>query len=193
LLIKSAKELEAYRLPKYEGYSWEFILIEHIRLKFNQKWRDIIFGHTCVESDTYPILRRFLRTKYDEVYSTYDKKRERWPDFFALKKNLFGLKTIAIDSKVNYNELVRFLDQATEFLRYSNYVFQATTSELILEIAEKAKNLVGWERILKGKLKGAGVGLILIDMTSKDVKQVFEGPESSCLDKEEKRKRLAML
>jgi len=195
LLEECAKELADYNLPKYKDYTWQGILVEKIVDAVNPKWKNIIFGHCDSEDRLYPVIRRFLKREYDAVYPTYDKKREGWPDFFCLKKGwLGGIKTtVAVDAKVDYGQFKRFLDQATNFMKYADYVFLATTPGLVIEIGEKNRSAVWGESILREKLESVDIGYIIVDMTSGEVVTTKGGEKSSYLDKEEKERRLRML
>jgi hypothetical protein len=118
----------------------------------------------------------------------YNNKKEKWPDFFALKaRTLRNPLLSSIDAKVNYNELIRFLDQSTRFLRYSDYVYLAATPGLIIEVGKREKQEAAYgEEILQNKLKKIGIGLLIIDMKSEIIFEAQNPEKSDLLSDEEK-------
>jgi len=196
LLEKAAKHLERKGLDKYRNYYSHEILCEEIAETVKaRKWFNYIFGHTDSEEKLYPLIKKYLKGQYTKVFETYDKKGEKWPDFFAIKKKLLGgRELVAVEAKAKFSEYKRFLNQSRIFMRYSDYVFLAATPGFVVEVGHKVRGKSAYGvSILQEDLGKDGIGLLVVDMTSKNVNSYFDISESELLDEEEKKKCLRKL
>ena len=195
LLRDSARKVRKRGLTQYEGYDWEDILSELIFERTNRKWRNIVFGHTDNEEDLYPLLRRYLKSeKGFEIHPTYDFKKERWPDLYGVRwGRLWGKRTIAVDAKVSYNQFGRFLDQATNFVKYSHEVYLGATPGLVAEIGAVLDGIATSEEMLVEKLRRVSAGAIVVDMTDREIVKKIDTGESGLLDKQHLDRRLRIL
>ncbi len=186
-LMKASKCLEKKRLDKYgKHYDYE-ILCEHAveALEDSPRIFNEVFGHVKDENKLYDPVRKYLKKEYSIEFQTDHLKRESWPDFFAFDKG-WGTDLVAVDAKTQFNEYKRFLNQASNFMRYSDKVFLAATPGLVIEIGRKAKELGAYgSQILEQNLTRACIGLLIVDMTARSVKMQIEAKKHSILDREE--------
>jgi hypothetical protein len=110
---------------------------------------------------------------------------------FAFRKN----KLYAFDAKATYLQYKRFLEQAANWMRYSDYVFLFTTPGLAVKIGEqKMEGGAYGENELKKDLKRNGIGLVIVDLGKRGlVRQVLDPEQSPHVDKELKEARLGDL
>jgi len=184
LLERTARNLTR-TYEKYKEYCWFEVLGDEIADCVNTKWFGTIFGHNRIEEKTYSLLKRALSRGSDKVIATHTIKLRGYPDFFALTKD----NLVAVDAKASFTEYKRFLTQASIFKKYSDIVFLAATPGLVIEIGRKIKRGGAYgEQILKEALKELGIGLLIVDLTSRKVVQVqdIKPSKSRVLDKKEK-------
>jgi hypothetical protein len=131
-------------------------------------------------------MQKSLRKDYT-FKATDTQKKKKYPDFFAFKKK----KLYAFDAKATYPQYKRFLEQATGWMRYSDYVFLVATPGLVVRIGEQKKEGgAQGENVLKEDLKRNGIGLVIVDMESGHVKSMLEAEQSRLVDKGFKEARL---
>ena len=195
LLKDAARKVRKCGHPRYEGYDWEDILSEIMFKRTNRKTRNYVFGHTDSEEKLYPLLGQYLRTEERfKVRRTHDFKKESWPDLYGVKWPRFrGERTIAVDAKVSYDQFKRFLDQATNFAKYSHEVYLGATPGLVAEIGRKSAGIATAEETLQEKLKSVSAGTIIVDVTAREIVKKIDAGDSGLLDRQHLKRHVRVL
>jgi len=180
---------------KFRGYSWEEVILEGVSEVVPAKWFNIIFGHVNNEEELYPLVRRFLRHKYShaDVIDTFDHRSKvgvRYADFTVVGGGLLGKSLLSVDVKVDVQAFDYFLNQASDFLAFSDKAYLLCTPGLILKAGRKWGKLAGVERTFTNKLRTNGVGVYVMDAETHNVKLLSEAHGSSILEKEKRTKAL---
>lgn len=163
-----------------------------------RKWFRIIFGHIDEERELYPPIRKFLKRELADykIFDTYDQRSRagiRWADFTLVKKRLIGYELVSVDAKVALSAFGYFLDQADDFLRFSDHTSLVCTPGLVLEAGKKWARPVKAEETFIDKLEKLGVGLYIIDAESGNIKLLLKPEKSECIDKDKKSRALQEL
>ena len=191
-------------LPIYSNYDWQEVVFDIIaRLDMPRKWFNYVFGHVNDEKELYDLtaFKKFLKEEFKE-YShkipTYDKRSNigiRYADFTFVKKFLLGRYEIfSVDVKVNHTAFDYYLNQAHDFLTFSDYTTLICTPGLILKVGTKwGDKPIEAEKKFKDRLDKVGIGLYIFDVVSGAYTNVLDAEESEHLDKNKKNKALQEL
>ncbi|MGB9659246.1 MAG: hypothetical protein ACPLY9_01790 [Nitrososphaerales archaeon] len=191
-------------LPIYSNYDWQEVVFDIIaRLDMPRKWFNYVFGHVNDEKELYDLtaFKKFLKEEFKE-YShkipTYDKRSKigiRYADFTFVKKFLLGRYEIfSVDVKVNHTAFDYYLNQAHDFLTFSDYTTLICTPGLILKVGTKwGDKPIEAEKKFKDRLDKVGIGLYIFDVVSGAYTNVLDAEESEHLDKNKKNKALQEL
>ena len=193
------------RLVQKEGKKWQEIVVEaimqvHRAHKISDKRFDEIFGHTRLERRLNPIVRRYFKEK-DKRYQIQEDSipigRSK-PDLVLFKehgrkvvvgerglvfkkpvyKTQVNRELLAVEAKVDFDELRRYDSQVKDYQTASDKVYLATTTPLILEKGQKE---------LVQELKHNGVGLIHVDMWKRQCEIKLEGRRGTTFDSKAKK------
>jgi len=196
-LIKLSKKCT--ELHMFKDFDWQEVIFETVcSIQMPRKWFRTIFGHVDEEKELYLPVRKFLKREFSdyEVLDTYNQRSKvgiRWADFTLVKKRLIGYELVSVDVKVASSAFGYFLDQADDFLRFSDYTYLVCTPGLVLEAGKKWASPVKAEEIFIGKLEKLGIGLYIIDAESSNIKRLLEPEKSERIDKDKKDRALREL
>ena len=195
LLKDAARKVRKCGLSRYKGYEWEDILSEVVFKNANKKTRNDVFGHTDNEKELYPLLAKYLKNKEGfKVHPTHDIKKESWPDLYGVKRpHSWRERTVAVDAKVSYDQFKRFLDQATNFAKYSREVYLGATPGLVAEIGRRFDGIATAEEMLQEKLKSVSAGAIIVDATAEEIVKKIDAGDSELLDKQHLKRHVRVL
>lgn len=172
----------------------------HRAHKISDKRFDEIFGHTRSEKKLNPLIRRYFKEK-DKRYQIHEDLvpigRSK-PDLvmfkeygrrvvvdergYVFKKPVYGTQVkkevIAVEAKVDFNELRRYDSQVKDYQKGADKVYLAITTPLILEKGQKE---------LVEELKHSGVGLIHVDMWKRQCEIKLESRRGRAFDSKAKK------
>jgi hypothetical protein len=177
-LMKLSKKCS--ELPKFKGLEWQEVIFETIcSIQMPRKWFKFIFGHVDDERELYSFIRKFLKREFPDydVVDTYDRRSKagiRWADFTLVKKRFIGYELVSLDAKVAASAFSYFLNQADDFLRFSDYTYLLCTPGLLVEEGRKWARASKVEEIFTDKLAKLGIGLYVVDVQTSDVKKLLE-------------------
>lgn len=161
-------------------------------------FRDI-FGHVDTERELYDHVRRFLKHEFEgsTVVQTYDKRSRvgiRYADFTVVKEKVFHrFDLFSCDVKVTPAAFGTFLNQANDFLAFSNNAYLVATPGLVLEAGRKWGKLIDSQKSFENKLEKNGIGLYVMDAKSGKVEKVLDAGDNEFLDNDRKDKALIEL
>ena len=128
---------------KFKGHNWQEVVFDTVcRIQIPPKWFRYIFGHVYNEDELYPPVRRLLKRVYNEykLVDTHDKRSKvgiRWADFTLVKEKFLGrYELVSVDAKVDRHSFEYFLNQADDFLRFSDYTLLALS---LIHISEPTR------------------------------------------------------
>jgi hypothetical protein len=155
-----------------------------------------IFGHVGIERELYNDVRRFLKREFEgsEVVATYDKRSRvgiRYADFTVVKKKVLNrFDVFSFDVKVTPAAFESFLNQAHDFLAFSNNANLVATPGLVLEAGRRWGRPIDSQKSIENKLKRNGIGLYVVDATSGQIKRVLDPGDNDALNNDRKIKAL---
>jgi len=192
------------RSSKFRGYTWEEVILESIsdvdkEVGIPKKWFNTILGHANNEKDLYPSVGRFLRQKHPhgKVIATYDRRSRigiRYADFTVVERGFFGSSDISsVDVKVDAQAFDHFFNQASDFQTFSNRVYLLCTPGFVFRVCQKSRKFTGGEQAFRKELEAKGIGLHVMDVTSRRVRTLIRAYQRSTLSNERQRKALSEL
>lgn len=184
---------------RFRGDSLEEVILEGIsEVDLPKKWFNTVFGHVNNEEKLYPLVRGFLKRKYYDrkVIETSDRRSRigiRYADFTVVKKGFFASSIISVDVKVDVQAFDYSLNQASDFLGFSDEVYLLCTPGLIFLLGQKWGELTGVERTFTRKLEASRINLYVMDAVTHKVARPVHGYGSITLNNEKQRKALSEL
>lgn len=157
--------------PEYSELEPEEVIVLTILAKDLLPEREIfkIFGHVKTEKKLKEPVARFFKDQNYKVFQEIEIGKSR-ADLVGYKPGLRGLgrEIVAIELKVNPNEMKRFLDQVTDYQAGADKVYLGTTPYTVLKYLLKYGKRHFDPDILESKLEKVGVGLIIVDLTNRE-------------------------
>lgn len=187
-------------LPLFEGLNRDQVQLDVLlNLSIPPTHFRKILGHVKIESELYDAVRRFLKHEFEgsRVVETYDKRSRvgiRYADFTVVKKKVFNrFDLFSFDVKVTPAAFESFLNQAHDFLAFSNSANLVATPGLILEAGRRWGNPIDSQKSVENKLERNGIGLYVVDATSGHIKKVLDPGDNGALHNDRKNKALSEL
>jgi hypothetical protein len=194
------------RHPRFDSYCWEDVLLEALYENWKERILpestfDYIFGHTEYEEDLYALVWKALEREYNaenQVFDTHDLlgNKVRFADFTVITKKNFlrGQSIHSFEVKTRPAAFETFLNQASDFARFSKHVYLVATPGFILKAGVRFNGVdVGHADLtIKDKLSSHGIGLYIFDLTSKRFDRVLD-PQSSDVYEDTREKALRIL
>lgn len=123
----------------------------------------------------------------------------RFADFTLVKEKWRPLpwktkyRIISVDVKTKREAFEYFLNQANDFLTFSDEVYLICTPGLVLLAGMKWTKPVYTEQVFIDKLSRNGIGLCVYDQTTRNMNIIEKAQKSKMLFEEQKKKALAAL
>jgi hypothetical protein len=173
--------------PDSRVKKWQEIVVDAIRFRDSgipESHLNYIFGQAVSEEELWPQVSHYFKTEIDDRYETHycsehirigasepdvilflehEKrrpagKRHWWSRTRPRRTTRTVREVIAVEAKVDFNQMRRFESQVNDYQKAADKVYLATTEWLVI-----AKG----RRELEQYLRRNGVGLIHVDMSNK--------------------------